>query len=314
MSTFFIATSACDASAPPSARGCDLSHRGGGCRPPDQQGFGCRCCDGNMRLLLVQLSSQGWRFLQRHPAHVDAVGCALHTASRAAGQLQGSRLSGWDVCIRHATCRDAGFRGSDAGRLQPALAGLRGQQHVPDSGEAPISSSLLLKGIDTPAPETRQHQRNVTAVCHPVAAACGCGHSAACLLQGNLALNPRAGLLFVDFATGNTLQLTVRRRGNAHAGSAAPLGWRNGCQEDVTRPRSAAGTCIWRSSISSSVRSSTTGGAAAAGSGVGVRALGTGVEKACRCVRRGKRRCPPTRSACPAPSALLPSACTPGSR
>jgi hypothetical protein len=35
--------------------------------------------------------------------------------------------------------------------------------------------------------------------------------SAAVVLQGNLALNPRAGLLFIDFATGNTLQLTVRR-------------------------------------------------------------------------------------------------------
>lgn len=27
---------------------------------------------------------------------------------------------------------------------------------------------------------------------------------------GNLALNPRAGLLFIDFDTGDTLQITVR--------------------------------------------------------------------------------------------------------
>lgn len=29
MSTFFIASNACDAAAPASARGCDVSHRGG---------------------------------------------------------------------------------------------------------------------------------------------------------------------------------------------------------------------------------------------------------------------------------------------
>lgn len=48
MSTFFIATSACDASAPASACGCDLSHRGGG--------FSKQLCGGG-RPLSMQLSS-----------------------------------------------------------------------------------------------------------------------------------------------------------------------------------------------------------------------------------------------------------------
>jgi hypothetical protein len=70
---------------------------------------------------------------------------------------------------------------------------------------------LLTKGLGISLPRVHYYCK-----CKCKATACG-SDGAAILLQGNLALNPRAGLLFIDFATGNTLQLTVRHLRTAQA-------------------------------------------------------------------------------------------------